>query len=72
MLLRNVTDIVKADKSLLVDAVLQITDKRRLVESGVTLMDLEDAIVAVRCDGDLPGRPVLVAALSDAMKVLWE
>jgi hypothetical protein len=71
MLLRNIVEIVRLDEGLTVDAVLCITDAKRYNAADLSVVDFEDALVAVRCASDLRTGAVLIAAISDVMKSKW-
>ena len=71
MLLRNIVEIIRLDEGLTVDAVLVITDEKNVSFNHVLSADFEDALVAVRCASGLRTAPVLIAAISDAMKSNW-
>ena len=71
VILHNVVDIVKHDESLVVDAVLALTNEKRIASAEVSELEYQDALVAVRCASNLRTKSVLIAALSDVIKQAW-
>ena len=66
MLLRNVTEILADDASLLVDVVLLITDSRRIEDSDATEQDFKSALIAINRAEGLSTKLVIESAINHA------
>lgn len=71
MLLHNLVELVQYDEALVVDVVLALTNKERVIDARITDVEFQSALVAVRCASNLRCKFVLSSALSDVMKQSW-
>ncbi len=70
-LLRSVAEVVADDYELVITAVLILTDRKKIMAAGITPVEFEDALVAVRCADEFRGKETVIAAIADAMKAGW-